>query len=217
MCFSNLTLCVHLQAAPDMILPYGTSISAVDYRFTCCKKHHVLLDIRSRSQFDIISFRHYTDLWHKIVRASTIPPIEIEPDRYKDPCDEDFCLEHLIDDHVHLLNFPLSELKEIDAADIKKEILSRLRSSEKFRCAQRSSSVDNSNSSDQLLGNDGTSEMLGDVDTELGMEVFCVCRRGVDSVLATQILQGAGIKSVYNVTGGLTAWSSTADPSFPMY
>jgi rhodanese-related sulfurtransferase len=213
--FSNFTLFVHLQAAPDMTLPYGTSISAEDYKFKCRMKCHILLDVRSKSQFDIISFRHYSDVWNKIVVESSMPPLEIEPHRYRDePCESDYRLEYLIDDHVYVLHFPLSELKEIDGADVKKEILSRLHSTKKFEDHKNYAS---SCSRDQLRDNDGTSEMLSDIDTELGMEVFCVCRRGVDSILATQILQGAGIKSVYNVTGGLTAWSSTADPSFPMY
>jgi rhodanese-related sulfurtransferase len=208
-----------------MTLPYGTSISVADYSNTCRTKYHILLDVRSESQFELISFRHYHDLRGTVLGEATVPHMKLEPDRYLDPCESKFSLEYCISTYVVLLNFPLSELKGIHGADLKKNILRRLRStrySDLFDYRNQddlltSRSSDNSNSGDRLLGTDGTSEMRSDVDTDLGMEVFCVCRRGVDSILATQILQSAGIKSVYNVAGGLTAWSSTVDPSFPVY
>ena len=52
--------------------------------------------------------------------------------------------------------------------------------------------------------------------------VYCICRRGILSVAATQLLtqhlsEHPKIKSVVNIKGGLEAWGRTVDPSFPKY
>lgn len=47
--------------------------------------------------------------------------------------------------------------------------------------------------------------------------VFVLCRRGVDSQTATQLLQELGVWSAVNVAGGLQAWTSSVDPEFPHY
>lgn len=46
--------------------------------------------------------------------------------------------------------------------------------------------------------------------------VLVLCRRGVDSVIAAQLLAGAGVPAV-NVRGGLEAYRASVDPTFPMY
>lgn len=52
--------------------------------------------------------------------------------------------------------------------------------------------------------------------------VFCLCRRGVASILATQrinemIKEYPNIHSVFNIKGGLDAWRNKVDNSFPKY
>jgi adenylyltransferase/sulfurtransferase len=52
--------------------------------------------------------------------------------------------------------------------------------------------------------------------------VFCMCRRGFFSVLATHMLNDAAairprIHSVKNIEGGLTAWQIDVDHMFPKY
>ena len=47
--------------------------------------------------------------------------------------------------------------------------------------------------------------------------VYCICRRGVESMQATKYLQSLGLCNVYNVTGGLTAWARDIDPDFTSY
>lgn len=52
--------------------------------------------------------------------------------------------------------------------------------------------------------------------------VYCLCRRGVLSVLATETIAKAAedrprICSVKNISGGLAAWTEEVDPSFPKY
>uniref|UniRef100_A0A7S3DSI5 Adenylyltransferase and sulfurtransferase MOCS3 homolog n=1 Tax=Entomoneis paludosa TaxID=265537 RepID=A0A7S3DSI5_9STRA len=54
------------------------------------------------------------------------------------------------------------------------------------------------------------------------LPIFCLCRRGVDSVEAVRVLQEArpshpGIHSVQNIRGGLDQWRQTVNPAFPKY
>jgi adenylyltransferase/sulfurtransferase len=93
------------------------------------------------------------------------------------------------------------------------------------------------NQSDELASSDNTailvnvplSELRADLSTNsrrilntLGstndkLDVIVVCRRGIDSMVAARLLKEVGLKSVYNLSGGLTAWKKDIDPSFPMY
>ncbi len=80
---------------------------------------------------------------------------------------------------------------------------------------------------------------------EKSLDIFVLCRRGIDSTVATQILvnseelkrlHGAAITAgssstnsstsssnsnsvggIFNIVGGLTAWKQQVEPSFPMY
>jgi monothiol glutaredoxin len=44
-----------------------------------------------------------------------------------------------------------------------------------------------------------------------------VCHHGVSSRQAAEHFRGLGFTDVFNVEGGLDAWSATVDPSFPRY
>lgn len=75
---------------------------------------------------------------------------------------------------------------------------------------------------EQLLDEENLNTIEGKSNGEL--PIYCLCRRGVFSVAATKrmdevIAEGRrkGIHSVYNVKGGLTAWSKEVDDSFPQY
>src|SRR5215212_5161089 len=49
-------------------------------------------------------------------------------------------------------------------------------------------------------------------------ETFAVhCKTGSRSARAVKLLQEAGFQNVYNVKGGITAWSEEIDPSVPKY
>jgi len=49
-------------------------------------------------------------------------------------------------------------------------------------------------------------------------ETFAIhCRTGARSANAVRLLQDAGFENVYNVKGGITAWSEEIDPSVPKY
>ena len=47
--------------------------------------------------------------------------------------------------------------------------------------------------------------------------IYCFCRRGNDSIRATQLLQEHGWTNVHNLREGLVAWRRDVDPSFPAY
>jgi len=47
--------------------------------------------------------------------------------------------------------------------------------------------------------------------------IFVVCRRGLDSRIATTELLKLGFPNVYDVAGGLDAWRRHVDPYFPDY
>ena len=52
--------------------------------------------------------------------------------------------------------------------------------------------------------------------------VYCICRRGIASIAATNIIAEGALKhtsihSVKNITGGYNSWRSNIDKSFPKY
>eukprot|EP00903_Cladosiphon_okamuranus_P012366 g11591.t1 len=49
------------------------------------------------------------------------------------------------------------------------------------------------------------------------LPVYCICRRGVDSRAAVEILAKKGFPRATDVSGGLTEWARTVDREFPMY
>jgi len=52
--------------------------------------------------------------------------------------------------------------------------------------------------------------------------IYCVCRRGIASVAATNIISKAALEhpniySVKNIVGGLNSWRLKVDGTFPKY
>ncbi|MBT9491515.1 MAG: sulfurtransferase [Paucibacter sp.] len=47
--------------------------------------------------------------------------------------------------------------------------------------------------------------------------VVCYCHHGVRSLQVVAFLQRAGFDCVYNLAGGIDAWSLEADPTVPRY
>uniref|UniRef100_A0A6B2LAQ4 Rhodanese domain-containing protein n=1 Tax=Arcella intermedia TaxID=1963864 RepID=A0A6B2LAQ4_9EUKA len=52
--------------------------------------------------------------------------------------------------------------------------------------------------------------------TQMNHPVYVICRRGIDSQRAVNILTSFGINSI-NISGGVTEWSKAVDPTFPLY
>jgi len=47
--------------------------------------------------------------------------------------------------------------------------------------------------------------------------IVCYCHHGVRSLQVVAFLQRAGFESVYNLAGGIDAWSTEVDPAVPRY
>lgn len=45
----------------------------------------------------------------------------------------------------------------------------------------------------------------------------CVCHHGIRSLRAAIVLANQGFKEIYNLQGGIDAWSQWVDPSCPKY
>jgi adenylyltransferase/sulfurtransferase len=50
-----------------------------------------------------------------------------------------------------------------------------------------------------------------------GRDVYVVCRRGNDSQLAVRDLEAAGLVGARDIDGGLEAWGSQVDFTWPKY
>jgi molybdopterin/thiamine biosynthesis adenylyltransferase/rhodanese-related sulfurtransferase len=58
-------------------------------------------------------------------------------------------------------------------------------------------------------------ERLAEIDKDETLAIHC--RTGARSARAVRLLQDAGFQEVYNVKGGIAAWSEEIDPSVPKY
>jgi len=58
-------------------------------------------------------------------------------------------------------------------------------------------------------------ERLDELDPQ--QDIVVICRSGGRSMQIAQFLEGRGFKSVYNLTGGILAWSRDIDPRIPAY
>jgi rhodanese-related sulfurtransferase len=47
--------------------------------------------------------------------------------------------------------------------------------------------------------------------------IVCICHHGVRSLQVVAFLQRHGFESVYNLAGGIDAWSAEVDPTVPRY
>ena len=54
-------------------------------------------------------------------------------------------------------------------------------------------------------------------DLDPAQPVVCYCHHGVRSLQVVAFLQRQGFDSVYNLAGGIDAWSQDVDPSVPRY
>jgi sulfur-carrier protein adenylyltransferase/sulfurtransferase len=63
---------------------------------------------------------------------------------------------------------------------------------------------------------------LGELETRLSElprtgTLVCQCHSGMRSEHAARLLKEAGFENVYNLQGGIDAWSVEVDPSVPQY
>ncbi len=48
-------------------------------------------------------------------------------------------------------------------------------------------------------------------------KIVCLCHHGVRSLQVARFLQSRGFTDVYNLSGGIDAWSHEVDPAVPIY
>ncbi len=58
-------------------------------------------------------------------------------------------------------------------------------------------------------------QRLGELDP--AQPILCICHHGMRSAQVVAFLERAGFESVYNLAGGIDAWSAQIDPSVPRY
>jgi rhodanese-related sulfurtransferase len=58
-------------------------------------------------------------------------------------------------------------------------------------------------------------DRLGELDSK--RETVVICRSGGRSLQVARFLEGRGFGSVYNLAGGILAWSRDLDPKIPQY
>ena len=68
-----------------------------------------------------------------------------------------------------------------------------------------------------LIPMEELAERLPEITSFEGKDVVVMCRSGARSAMAVQWLQSQGIDRVYNLEGGIIAWSQQVDSSVPMY
>lgn len=160
----------------------SNKISTKDYHeqyFHNVQKLHIVVDVRSKVQFELSSFSIYSEKvklfesWEEIRRF-----LETET---------------ISNDQIFLLRIPLSELK----AKLQSQDESPNNFVEDMKSTCSSFTIEN---------------------------IFVLCRRGIDSTVATRALLAAltsdttaSSLKIRNIEGGLTAWKSEVDANFPMY
>ena len=58
-------------------------------------------------------------------------------------------------------------------------------------------------------------ERVGELDPS--RSIVCICHHGVRSLQVVAFLERQGFESVYNLAGGIDAWSTHVDASVPRY
>jgi rhodanese-related sulfurtransferase len=58
-------------------------------------------------------------------------------------------------------------------------------------------------------------ERMSELDAS--QSIVCICHHGVRSLQVVAFLQRHGFESVYNLAGGIDAWSAEVDPTVPRY
>jgi rhodanese-related sulfurtransferase len=54
-------------------------------------------------------------------------------------------------------------------------------------------------------------------DADSGLSYIFICHHGIRSARATAFALANGFEHVFNLTGGVAAWSASIDPQFPVY
>jgi molybdopterin/thiamine biosynthesis adenylyltransferase len=197
----------------------------------------LVLDVRSKTQFGLSSFQHSDLLNGTQTDSSDSKPKVVMHNSVHD------CLQYLqandallrtaSSSDLHVVSVPLETLKggrhgteEAQRANREREVAAIQR----VRALLHNGSVDG-----ELVVPDVSSDVVPTIRKSTS-DVYVLCRRGVDSTVATQILldsipensskstntdDGGERKrvtgGVFNLAGGLAAWKQMVEHTFPMY
>ena len=103
--------------------------------------------------------------------------------------------------NITVVHFPLLEIRKSDALGVQNEIIKRIENKRNDNITESSEKED-------------CNEVSKDI---CETAIYCICRRGFDSTLSTQLLLEMGFSNVINVSGGIAAWSASVDTLFPAY
>jgi rhodanese-related sulfurtransferase len=185
-----------------------------DYSVLCCSQEHIQIDVRVDAQYSMVNFNWYASQYAtptKTLNNGKTQEIRQEIAKNHDNTPTQSLIASTVASYVRVIHFSLSEMKNMQPEKLKNEITNRVRAI-----------LNNSESSSKYYKRSSNSNDDAQVEVDLQDEsdipnLYCVCRRGHDSILATQLLLQLGFQNVFNVKGGLTAWKDTVDPAFPMY
>jgi len=68
-----------------------------------------------------------------------------------------------------------------------------------------------------LIPVDELEARLGEIESDRNREIVVICRTGVRSARAVQLLERHGFLGARNLEGGIRAWSEEIDPEVPVY
>eukprot|EP01034_Spumella_vulgaris_P022662 gene22662-28806_t len=170
----------------------------------------LVLDVRSKVQFELSSFQ-YSELLndsHRVVLHSSVSDCV---QFLQTPSDTNSSVS------LHVVSVPLETLKGGKFGSAEGKAINKAREIEGIQTIR------------SLLSQMSAESPSTDSVSTNTADLYVLCRRGVDSTVATQILldsvHGVGSPSsgsgsgggVFNIAGGLVAWKEQIEPSFPMY
>jgi rhodanese-related sulfurtransferase len=197
------------QSSLELDEIYRIQVSEYD---EICKNNinHILLDVRNEIQYEMLSLQRYQQLYDEEVNQG-------HDVRYIKPVRNSCSL---------IINIPLSKL-------LNGQVLQTLIDS------NNNNNNNNNNRSCINSNNNSNIEKLISLRYKVDLmkeeknifnfnentnnsnfselPIYVLCRRGIDSVSATQLLISQGFKNIYNINGGITAWKDEVDNSFPSY
>jgi len=159
-------------------------------------QRYVLLDVRNAIQFEMSSFRGY---WKDLVTFHSLSD-----------CVQQQCATSSSSSN-YLIHIPLEVLRggKVD----------KLRENKQQETMQQLQSllyILQDNSGREALENSSSSNSSDS--NAISVALFVICRRGIDSTAAVDILLSHGFgPHVFNIEGGYTAWKESVDKTFPMY
>jgi molybdopterin/thiamine biosynthesis adenylyltransferase/rhodanese-related sulfurtransferase len=165
---------------------------------------HVLLDVRSESQYSMISLANKFN-------SNSDSVFALEPPQDKAPL-----LPPQVILHISLEDLQGGKLNK-NKEKTRNEALLKINSAKQIvtlRCRGNATAAAAETSSASTSTSTSTEDK---VDVNIPVPVYVLCRRGIDSVTATNYLLQQGMSNVFNISGGLNRWSTDVDKDFPIY